>query len=62
MRFIPKMEDKIVECRNCKSELKKGQGRCPYCGVLNPTVKVPEILITMFIIIFIMWIFTTFIK
>ena len=30
----------MEECRNCKSEVKKGIGRCPYCGILNPTIKV----------------------
>jgi len=56
------MEKNSYECRNCKSKLEKRVGRCPYCGTLNPTVKVPEILKTIFIIIIIMFVYTIFFK
>jgi|GEM_PF-1988310 len=49
-----KPEKKLDSCRNCKSEVELKTRRCPYCGILNPTVKVPEILITIFAIIIIM--------
>ena len=38
-------------CRNCKSEVTPKIKRCPYCGVLNPTVKIKEIVITTLIMI-----------
>ena len=49
-------------CRNCKSEVELKTRRCPYCGILNPTVKVPEILKTIFIIIIVMSIVSYFIN
>ncbi len=52
----------MEECRNCKFEVKKGIGRCPACGILNPTVKVKDIIITMLSILVVMYIFITFIK
>lgn len=55
-------EIKLDPCRNCKSEVELKSRRCPYCGILNPTVKVPEILKTIFAIIVIMSIFTYFIN
>jgi len=58
---MPKQSKKRLEpCRNCKSDVESKTRRCPYCGILNPTVKVPEILITIFAIIIIMSIVTYF--
>jgi RNA polymerase subunit RPABC4/transcription elongation factor Spt4 len=54
------MEEILEDCRNCKSQIKKGIRRCPYCGILNPTVKTSEVVKTIFIILFIMGIFTYF--
>ncbi len=55
------MEEDILEpCRNCKSEVKRGSKRCPYCGILNPTVKVKDIFITIAAVIFVMSIVTYF--
>ena len=51
-----------VECRNCKSDVSKGSRRCKYCGILNPTVTIKEVLQTIFIIIVVMYIFTYFIN
>lgn len=50
----------LKECRYCKSDVKKGIRRCPYCGVLNPTVETKDIFKTIFIIIFIMTIYSYF--
>jgi len=47
-------------CRNCKRELRKKIRRCPYCGILNPTVTLKEIFITMTGVIIFMSIFTYF--
>jgi len=54
------MEENQEECRNCKSQLEKKIGRCPYCGILNPTVKVPEILKTIAIVVALMYIYSIF--
>jgi hypothetical protein len=50
------------KCRNCKSEIRRKMRRCPYCGILNPTVTVKEIFITMFFIIAVFAIATPFIN
>ena len=56
------MKEKTLEpCRNCKSEVESKIRRCPYCGILNPTVKTKDIFITIFIIITIMGIYSYFI-
>ncbi|MCK5111092.1 MAG: hypothetical protein KAQ94_06185 [Arcobacteraceae bacterium] len=53
------MEKQITEsCRYCKHEIIKGVRRCPYCGVLNPTLKMKDIFVTIAVIIFIMSIVT----
>lgn len=59
------MEEEAKEqkpCRNCKSEIQTKLRRCPYCGILNPTVTIKEILITTFWVIVVMSIVTYFIK
>lgn len=59
------MEEEVKEikpCRNCKSEIQTKLRRCPYCGILNPTVTIKEILITIFGVILVMSIFTYFTK
>ena len=53
-------KDNMAECRNCKSSIKNRLGRCPYCGILNPTVKIPEILKTIAVIMILMMIYTIF--
>jgi len=47
-------------CRNCKRELRKKIRRCPYCGILNPTVTLKEIFVTMAGVVIFMGIFTYF--
>ena len=48
------------KCRNCLYEVDKNIRRCPYCGILNPTVEIKEILITILSITVIMFIFTKY--
>ena len=66
MKFMPKdsnMKDKKLEpCRNCKSEVESKIRRCQYCGILNPTVKTKDVFITIFVILFIMSIYSYFIE
>jgi len=52
---------KIEPCRNCKAEIESKIRRCPYCGILNPTVKVKDILLTIGAVIVIMSLYTYFI-
>ncbi len=56
------MEKDLVQCRNCKSKVEKKTRRCPYCGILNPTVTTKDVLITTFFVIGIMYIYTIFSK
>jgi len=56
------MEKKLVECRNCKSEVERKTRRCPYCGILNPTVTIKEVLVTTFFIIVVMYTYSILIK
>ena len=53
-------KDNMAECRNCKSSIKNKIKRCQYCGIVNPTVKIPEILKTMAVVIILMMIYTLF--
>jgi len=55
------MNKKLEECRNCKSLVESKTRRCQYCGILNPTVKVKDVFITIFAIIFVMSLYTYFI-
>jgi len=56
------MKTKEMEpCRNCKSEVQSKIRRCPYCGILNPTVKIKDILLTIGVIVFVMGLYTYFI-
>jgi len=34
----------LKKCRSCTYEVDKGIGRCAYCGVLNPTLEIKDIL------------------
>ena len=54
--------DNEVQCRNCYYDVKQGIRRCPYCGILNPTLKLKEIFIVIFGITVIMSIYTYIIK
>jgi RNA polymerase subunit RPABC4/transcription elongation factor Spt4 len=52
----------LIKCRNCYYEVEKSIRRCPYCGILNPTLKLKDIFIGIFIIILIMSIYTYIIR
>jgi len=52
--------ENLKKCRNCYYEVRKGIGKCPYCGKLNPTIELKEIFITIFFVIIVMSIFTFF--
>jgi len=54
------MSNELEECRNCKALIKPKIRRCQHCGILNPTVKTKDIFTTIFIIIFIMSLYTYF--
>jgi len=53
--------EKLEPCRNCKREIKPKLRRCPYCGILNPTIKLKEIFIGIAIVLIVMYIITYFI-
>jgi len=55
------MSKKLEECRNCKSLIESKIRRCQYCGILNPTVKIKDVFITIFAILAVMSIYTYFI-
>jgi len=52
---------KLEPCRNCKSEVETKIRRCPYCGILNPTVKIKDVMFTIFGVIAVMSLYTYFI-
>ena len=49
-------------CRNCKREIQTKLRRCEYCGILNPTVTLKEIFITIAGVLIVMSIFTYFVN
>ena len=55
------MAKELEECRNCKSMVESKIKRCQYCGILNPTVKMKDIFITIAIVLVVMWLYSTFI-
>jgi Zn finger protein HypA/HybF involved in hydrogenase expression len=54
-------KEKLVKCKNCSYELRKNVRRCPYCGILNPTVTTKEVMVTTIVIIIVMYIISFFI-
>jgi len=50
------------KCRNCLYEVDKNIRRCPYCGILNPTIELKEIFITIVVIVTIMSLYTLYLK
>jgi RNA polymerase subunit RPABC4/transcription elongation factor Spt4 len=47
-------------CRYCKREVDEGIKTCPYCGIVNPTLKLKEVFIWIVIITIIMLMFGFF--
>jgi len=56
------MNKKLEECRNCKSLVEPKIRRCQYCGILNPTVKIKDVFVTIFAVLAVMGIYTYFIE
>ena len=50
----------LEPCRTCKAQIKTKIRQCPYCGTLNPTVKLKEIFIGIAGVILVMSIVTYF--
>ncbi len=38
-------KENLKKCRNCYYEVKKGIRRCPYCGIVNPTLELKEVFV-----------------
>lgn len=53
---------KIATCKNCKREIAPKKRQCPYCGILNPTVTLKDVFISMAIVIVIMAIVTVIVN
>lgn len=57
-----KNNENLRKCRNCYYHVQKGIRRCPYCGILNPTLEQREIWYMMAGILLVMGIYTYFIR
>lgn len=44
----------IATCRNCKREVEAKKRQCPYCGILNPTVTLKDIFVTLTAVVVVM--------
>jgi hypothetical protein len=55
-------DENLRKCRNCYYHVEKGIRRCPYCGILNPTLEQKEIWMMMLGVLFIMGIYTYIIR
>ena len=53
---MPKVS--LKKCRNCTYDVKKGIRKCPYCGIVNPTLELKEVFTMIFVVIFVMAIVT----
>ncbi|WP_171012895.1 hypothetical protein [Arcobacter arenosus] len=49
-------------CRHCKREIEAKIRRCPYCGTLNPTVKIKDIFIGIFFVLAVMYVVSFFVS
>lgn len=52
----------FAPCKNCKTKIRRKMRRCPYCGILNPTVTIKEIVITMVLMTIVLYALTFFVK
>ena len=50
----------FAPCKNCKTEIRRNMRRCPYCGILNPTVTIKEIVFTTIVMIVFLYAFAMF--
>lgn len=53
---------KLEPCRHCKREIEPKKRQCPYCGTLNPTVKMKEIVVGIASVTVIMYLVSIFIN
>ena len=57
------MEEKeLKKCRNCIYDVPKNIRRCPYCGILNPTLQTIDVVKMIFIILSVMGIYSLLYK
>ncbi len=42
------------DCRNCSYKVIKGIRRCPYCGIMNPALKLKEVFFTIIVVLGVM--------
>ena len=52
----------IATCKNCKNDIEAKIRQCPYCGILNPTVRLKAVFVGMTIVIFVLSIVTYFVN
>ncbi len=41
----------MEQCKNCKRDIQNKIRQCPYCGILNPTVKIKDVWIGIFVVL-----------
>jgi RNA polymerase subunit RPABC4/transcription elongation factor Spt4 len=51
---------KEAECRNCKRMIDNKIRKCPYCGILNPTVTLKDIFLGIALVVVVMGVYSTF--
>ena len=57
-----KGKKETAPCSNCNRYVKKGIRLCPYCGHLNPTLKVKDIIIASIALLIIFYIVINFVN
>jgi hypothetical protein len=53
---------KFVPCKNCKRDIPPKKRQCPYCGILNPTVTLKDIFLTLALVLVVMSVVTFFVN
>lgn len=53
---------KLVPCKNCKRDIPPKKRQCPYCGILNPTVTLKDIFLTLALVLVVMGVVTYFMQ
>lgn len=62
IKFILYKDKTIATCKNCKNEIEAKRRQCPYCGILNPTVTLKDVFVSMAIVLIVMGVVTFFIN
>ena len=52
----------IAKCKNCEREIEPKKRQCPYCGILNPTVTLKDIFLSLAFVLVVMAIVTYFVR